>query len=280
MDNSDAVFFAVCGSIVGWIGVWTFVRVVVTQFNRNAPAGSRAKKAIDAITLIQVLPFLTLVPIFVIWTLGVKRPLQRWGQRRRGKKEVVKLRKRWAEQRREWAMSDLENARSEKEVLAEIEGVSSSMEQSDPVAAAGKSQLECLPAELRMEIYSYLDYGIALRLGVVSRSLRNDKPYESIEREQRATFVYHADTFQHNRKAGRLACYTCLRLRDKDEFSEDLRIREYKRFGVKETERRCFDCQVVKGEVAWGRVLSRRMDRFETKLWNRIVGVFKAMPSG
>ena len=71
-----------------------------------------------------------------------------------------------------------------------------------------------------MEVYSYLDLGMALRLHRVNRFVRNDNPEESIDREQRATFVYHADTFQHNQRAGRLACFSCLKLRDKGEFSE------------------------------------------------------------
>ena len=177
--------------------------------------------------------------------IGSQAAVAKVATAKRGKQEVVKLRKRWEGQRRGWATDDLENAGSEKQMLAECEEVPSSQtEPSEPIAPAGKSRLESLPAELRMEIYSYLDYGIALRLRLVSRFLRNDKPYESIEREQQQTYVYHADTFQHNRKAGRLACYTCLRLRDKDDFSDELRTGEYKRFGVKETERRCFDCQL------------------------------------
>lgn len=120
---------------------------------------------------------------------------------------------------------------------------------------------------------------MAMRLSCVNRFLRDDKPYESIDREQRATYVYHADTFLHNRKQGRLSCFSCLRVRDKIEFSEDLRTGDYKRFGIKETDRRCFDCQVKKGEITWGRVMGRRMGRWEQRTWDRLVGLVKSKPS-
>lgn len=279
IDTSSAAFFAVCGTIVGWIGFWAIVSKIVRDANRNALPGSRAKKAIDAINLIQILPLLPLVPLVVIWIVCVKKPIEILERQSKGRMEVVKLRRAWEGRRREWASDDLETARAEKEGLFKVVerpvevGGSSKVPQVHSVevsARPGQSRFEALPAELRLDIYRRLDYGVALRLKAVSRFLWNDMPEESLDREQRATFVYHADTFAHNRKAGRLACYTCLRLRSKGEFSDDRRTGNFKRFGSQETERRCFDCQVIKGEVTWTRRLGRGWNRLETRIWDRL----------
>ena len=125
-----------------------------------------------------------------------------------------------------------------------------------------------------MEVYSYLDLGMAIRLHCINRFIRSDNPEESIDREQRATYIYHADTFQHNRKAGRFACFSCLKLKEKGEFGEDRRTGEYKRYGVKDVERRCFDCQVVKGEKSWKDILRWRMGRWEAMMWSHLTGIF------
>ena len=118
-----------------------------------------------------------------------------------------------------------------------------------------------------------------MRLHLVNRFIQNDNPGESIDREQRAIFVYHADTFQRNKKAGRLACFSCMKLKDKGEFSDDRRTGEYKRYGTKDVERRCFDCQVVKGEKSWKEVLRWKMGHWEAMVWKRLVGVFEREPS-
>ena len=288
VDTESGAFFAVCGTIVGWIGFWAFVSKVVRDANRNAPPGSRAKKVLDAINVIQILPLLPLIPIILAWVYFVKKPIEWVIRRGKGQAEVVKLRRAWEANRRAWARSDLETARSEKTALFQVEELSTDRKasatstiQSLPIVAeAGKSQLESLPPELRIEVYRYLDYGILLRLKSVSRFFWYDKPEENIEREQRATFVYHADTFQHNRKGGRLACYMCLRLRGKNDFSEDRRTGDFKRFGSQETERRCFDCQVANGEVTWTRRLGRRWNRLEAKISNRFRRSSTTAPAG
>ena len=256
--------------------------------NRNAPPGSRAKKVIDVINVIQILPLLPIVPVIVLWVICVKRPIEFLVRRGKGRAEVVKLRRAWEGNRREWAKSDLETARSEKAALFQPEEVSKDRKTSTTATVQsvqtstgpGKSRLETLPPELRIEVYRYLDYGILLRLKSVSRFFWYDTPEENIDREQRATFVYHADTFQHNRKAGRLACYTCLKLRSKNDFSEDCRTGDFKRFGSQETERRCFDCQVTNNEVTWTRRLGRRWDRLEARIWNRFRRSSTTAPSG
>ena len=112
-------------------------------------------------------------------------------------------------------------------------------------------RLHDLPAEIRLMIYSELDYGTALTLMKVNKFFYFDRPGNGVDREQRATFVYHAESFVRNK--GRLACYGCLRMREKGEFEEGQRTGEFERFALLELERRCFDCRVEKGVVAWPR---------------------------
>lgn len=329
MDNSSAVFFIVCGVIVGWVAFWAVVSHMSKQRLSNAPPGSRAKKVMDFIGFMQILPLLPIIPIVLLWMLLVKLPITTLYRWRKGKREVFKLRRRWEETRKEWAVSDLENARSEKTRMFLVEDAEVERERSSSLpgkstqisAEIRRAWFESLPAELRMEIYSYLDYGeflhgleddlihmavercltrlkllslssirlcssdpltlnffvlgMALRLKSVNKFFWYDKPEETIDREQRATFIYHMDTFQHNRRAGRLACYTCLRLRGKNEFSEDQRTGDFKRFGVQETERRCFDCQVAQREVTWTKRLIRRMNQLEKRIWVRAARLFR-----
>ena len=111
------------------------------------------------------------------------------------------------------------------------------------------SAFERLPAEIRLEIYSYLNYSTALKLSRVSRYFKNDKPADGVDREQRATYIYHAETFRRNRK--RLACYSCLRVRPRAEFLKDKRKGDFDQYGPKQYDRVCFDCQTEKGQIPW-----------------------------
>lgn len=106
-----------------------------------------------------------------------------------------------------------------------------------------------LPTELRMQIYANLDYGTALRLERVCRYFREDVPAQGVDREQRATYVYHAETFAKNK--GRLACYSCVRILPRDAFDGDQRSGKYERFGIMELERICAKCQIKKGGISW-----------------------------
>ena len=125
------------------------------------------------------------------------------------------------------------------------------------------SGYEKLPKELRLQIYSYLDYGAALSLSQASRYFLRDAPAEGVDREQRATYVYHAETFKKNRK--RLACFVCLRVLERNAFEKANRRGEYDRFGALEFERICFECSVDKGHVSsfelWKRTTARRVRR-------------------
>ena len=135
-------------------------------------------------------------------------------------------------------------------------------------------QFESLPAELRIHIYSLLDYGTALRLAQVNRFFYYDRPFNSIDREQRVTFLYYADSFARNK--GRLACYECLRVRSRSDFLPEHRSGDLDRFGNREMDRRCYDCVVkiqdVEKKRLWGfafrrwkaRTFHRTTDRRET----------------
>lgn len=275
--NSDAIFFACCGCIIAWLGLWAFIGRIYKEFNPNAPPGSKAKKTLDAINVIQTLPLLPLVPIFVIWILGIKRPIERFFARRRQRKEVVRLRRQWRDERRELARGDIEEARSEKSGLfvssEKVEDVDEpQIRESRP--QSGESRLERLPAELRMEIYSYLDYGMALTLGRANRFIQRDEPWESIDREQRAIFVYHADTFKHNQKADRLACFSCLRVRAKGNFDEANRTGAFTRYGLRDIERMCLDCRSATKKMKFGESMVWRLGKWEKRTYNRIVRFF------
>ncbi len=121
-----------------------------------------------------------------------------------------------------------------------------------------------LPAELRIQIYGLLDYGTALRLSQVDRFFRFDRPFNSIDREQRLTFVFYAESFPQNK--GRLACYECLRVRSRGDYLVEYRSGEFNRFGAREMERRCFDC-VAKTDESVLSAMKWRLWRFRLRRW-------------
>ena len=149
--------------------------------------------------------------------------------------------------RRQWALEELQLARKDgraarlpQDWIAEL------------MRACGKnSKFFELPYEIRLMIYSEFDYGTALKLEGVSKVFYNDQPAKGVDREQRATFVYHAETFRRNKD--KLACYGCLRIRDRAAFEESYQMEEFARFAESELERRCFDCRVDRGEVKWAK---------------------------
>ena len=151
--------------------------------------------------------------------------------------------------RQEWAREELQLARKEgRRANLPLDWVVD-VETGKRVSRGFRFQ--DLPAEIRLLIYSEFDYGTALNLMRVNRFFYFDKPAKGIDREQRATYVYHAETFTQNKD--RLACYGCLRIREKDAFEEMCRTGDFERFAVLDLERRCFDCRVEKGELAWPR---------------------------
>ena len=129
---------------------------------------------------------------------------------------------------------------------------------------------EELPAELRLQIYSHLNLGDALVLGSVCQSFRNDRPDDGVGREQRATYVYHAETFKRNREQHRLGCFTCLRVLDRNAFRESQRTGAFDLFGTMEFERICFDCEVTKGTI--DKVWFWRTARIIQRGWNHPKG--------
>lgn len=109
--------------------------------------------------------------------------------------------------------------------------------------------LERLPAELRIDIYAYLDCCSALSLETTNRFFHHDRVLRCIDQNDRATYVYHAETFRKNHD--RLACFGCLRVRDPSVFTTRNRSGDFRKFGVNEFERLCFDCEVEKGLTRW-----------------------------
>ena len=133
-----------------------------------------------------------------------------------------------------------------------------------------KSMLERLPAELRAEVYSYLDYGTLLTLARTSKFFRNDAPEEALPGEQRATYVFYAESFPRNKE--RLACFGCLKLLPSSRFVEPQRTDDYRPFGSLELERVCFECakkrdggerSLLRRLLEWRNGVSRRISRMK-----------------
>lgn len=125
-----------------------------------------------------------------------------------------------------------------------------------------------LPAELRIQIYGLLDYGTALRLSRVNRFFYYERLFNNIDREQRMTFLFYAESFPRNK--GRLACYECMRVRSRGDYLVEFRSGEFNRFGARETERRCFDCIAKTDESIMGWRLWRfRFRRWEIRTFHR-----------
>jgi hypothetical protein len=138
-----------------------------------------------------------------------------------------------------------------------------------------------LPAELRLEIYSYLDYGQALRLQSVSRFFRNDYPYEAIDREQRATYVYHAETWAGNKRKEKLGCYTCLRLLPMGSFSKENKTKERQRYGLDDVGRICRACEDKRSWVGLWRAWRVKVENGRRRLlqWKFSTRAFSSISS-
>lgn len=151
--------------------------------------------------------------------------------------------------RRYWAQEELQRARKERrqpnlprDWIAELE-YGWKMKK--------RSKFFDLPYEIRLMVYSDFDYGTALNLERVSKFFYTDQPARGVDREQRATFVYHAETFKRNEN--RLACYGCLRIRKMKAFETAFRTDKFQKFAESELDRRCFECRLDNGDVKWAR---------------------------
>lgn len=117
--------------------------------------------------------------------------------------------------------------------------------------AARKDGLQHLAPELRIMIYSKLDYKSAVALACTNRFYYNDTPTDALPKDQRATYVYYAESFTHNKR--QLACYGCLRVLPVSAFAVNQWTGAHAPFGVEEFERRCTKCikQNVFVSVGW-----------------------------
>ena len=242
--------------------------------NNNTSTGSIVGYAFFGLFTIwfwgTILVIILAIPVLIVlWiyrqTLGriinprIGPPLKRRRDRRQRQRiersECIALQVRRERQRRTWASEDLQRARTDggRRVHAErpVRDVVRDLERGLGSRSKTKFGFPKLPAELRLQIYADLDYGTALRLEQVCRFFRNDVPAQGVDREQRATYLYHAETFAKNKE--RLACFSCLRILPLTAFMDEQRRGEYARFGVMESERICFECQMQKGHVPWTR---------------------------
>lgn len=178
------------------------------------------------------------------------------------RRKDVEMRRLFGGQRLRWARQELKEAREEKMPFLEeskdggVEGVGE-----DPTFGKKAFPFHELPAELRQQIYSHLDYGTALRLTRASKFFYRDNPSAYIDLDQRLTYLFYADAFAHN--DGRLACYSCIRARPRNEFLPEYRSGDFCRFGLRETERWCFDCCMKRGEegLNWKKLWRFRLKR-------------------
>lgn len=121
-------------------------------------------------------------------------------------------------------------------------------------------------------IYLYLDPLSALHLSMTSSFFHSsdENLMSFVDREQRATYAFLAESFPHNRR--RLACYTCLRVLPVPQaFSVEQFTLERRRCGEREFERCCRTCGSGKRGLGalkedwWG---VREMGR---RLWRELV---------
>lgn len=213
---------------------------------------------------------LLLAGILWVWKKTLKSPLERYNERKRQERierncRGIELRNRgytrdaWA--RDELALAEKDGRRPNLPLLLihNLEGGFKQMQ---------IFRFEELPAELRLQVYSELDYGTALRLARVSKFFYYDRPANGVDKEQRATWVYHAETFVHNSRRKRLACYGCLRVRESEEFERQMRTEDFERFAYQELERKCFDCRIKEGAIPYAEL--RKLLRYVKKSVNGV----------
>ena len=248
------------------IGIWLGILIFVRYATKDEPR--RRARLVKIALLWPLAPFIAIIyPIVQLYKK--RRGLIQEEERR----DYVLLSTRTAA-RKKWADEDMEKVRKDmprvnvRPVDVESGGRGEEANASHGSTAASASQssapselrhfsrsggLEKLPPELRIQIYTYLDYGTLLQLSGTCRYFnRIDKPTEALNKDERATYVYHAETFPHNRD--RLACFSCLRILERPAFDEQRRTGEYGRFGLMEFDRVCFECEVKKGGFDWPRV--------------------------
>lgn len=108
------------------------------------------------------------------------------------------------------------------------------------MSLTGKNRLETLPAELRLAIYAYLDYGSAISLSTTSRFFHCDRPCDALTALQKSSFLYIAEISPRNREV--LACYKCMRLLPFSAFSSTVWCHHYL-VGYQQFERYCVQCK-------------------------------------
>lgn len=188
---------------------------------------------------------------------------QRWKERNRERQDRTALIAAWRNARRQWADEELKWVRREKvPLMSQCVGdrYTTDLERNhDPNRQCG---FYTLPGEVRLQVYSYLDYGQALILEQSSRYFYNDRPTAGVDKEQKATFVFHAETFTCNTSKDRMACYACLRVLSRAKFMIEQCTGEHVRFGVLDVERICFECQLGKDvDGRWSKLWRFRVAR-------------------
>jgi hypothetical protein len=259
MAFNDTIFWGCLGGIFCWIIVGS---ILSSWIKKRQPYRNRFfNKLADNIEIIAILP---LVPPILLYALilrfgydPIKRVVKKGNQRIVDRRQELANKQFAGELRRCWARDDLAHVRREKLPLInesehcdnwplhnEQELRNNNQENESKATEQTVSpqvfHFAKLPAELRIQIYGLLDYGTALKLLRANRFFYFERPHESIDKEQRMTFLFYAEAFSHNRR--RLACYECLRARSHGDFLEEYRNGEFGRFGDRELERWCFDC--------------------------------------
>ena len=211
-------------------------------------------------------------------------PIQQWKHRRREKRQSmwdrILVRDRHNAERLRWAAEDLAEKR---EVRARHDGWRGQDEEEAAIDSLTHREVDDgrrrsaerrvsgftkLPLELRLQIYSQLDYATILSLERTCRYFYLDSPSLTIPLSQRAAYAYHAETFCQNRD--RLACFTCLRLYPYAAFRKHQRTGMCGKFDEVEFDsfdRVCFECEVEKGVISWPK--TRRLVR-RTEAWMRL----------
>ena len=262
-------------------------------------------KFADNVEIVALFPLIPPIILYAGFSRLAYDPVKLWwkrgSQRRVDRRQELADRQFAGEQRKVWAREDLEFGRREKLPLIQLPLIhlpvfqlplingAESRDDDWPLTDEQESRVDnhendtkapeqtvtpqvfhfaTLPAELRIQIYSLLDYGTSLRLSTANRFFYFERPYESIDKEQRMTFLFYAEAFSHN-KGRRLACYECLRARSRGDFLEEYRTGEFGRFGDRELDRRCFDCIAKTADASISRT---KLWRF--RFWRWVVRVF------
>ena len=283
MAFHDKIFWGCLGGIFCWIFFWSFMS---SSIKKRQPYRNRfVNKFADNVEIVAILPLIPPILLYALILRFAYDPAKRWiksgDERRFARRQELADRQFAGEQRKFWARDDLEYVRREK--LPLINGSESGGENwtladeresrtddrevdtkgPEQTVTAQVFHFATLPAELRIQIYQLFDYGTALRLSSVNRFFYFERPYESIDREQRMTFLFYAEAFAHN-KGRRLACYDCLRARSRGDFLEEYRTGEFGLFVDRELESRCFDCIAKTADASISR---SRLWRFRFWRW-------------